>query len=321
MGRASLARLFSVVGGFLALYSLSIWIVTQGGAAITELPGLDSRAPVVSAYFAIIVIGIALCIVALSGAAYARLPRGPEHTALPLVGLGDKPDVSPASRSVKIYVACVLVVCVLVPAATLYHLNKTVAGRGRLWNEALPAGASVPVACVLPYWFGACGAAARDDVLEAKELIGGKLGPERGRLWLLNHACDAVWDRGMAGPQVAERRKSQLPLVTRDEAESRAALKERGSEANKRLLALAGLAQASLDASPDECSGKRDRSAVCKADETRCRGAEWKPSASWLAVVVPTALGWLSTIWLLLCLVQVAWKNRRRKPDATGKGI
>jgi hypothetical protein len=306
MGRSSLGRLFSVIGGFLALYSLSIWIVTQGGAAVSALPGLDSRAPVVSAYFAIVIIGVALGIVALAGAAHARLPRGPDDMTLPLVGLGDKPDVKAGSCSAKAYVAGVLVVCVLIPAATLVHLNDKVAGHGWIWNETLPAGTAIPVGCVLPYWpFGSCGAGfltAREYVLGAKELKEGDVGNQQGRLWIANHRCDPIWDRGMAGPQVIERKRLQQSLVTYDEAEARSTLGKRGEEPSRLLRSLAGLSD--LAAAPtDLCSGKRDRSDICKADEARCRGVEWIRGASTFAVVASSLFGWLGTIWLVIALL------------------
>jgi len=89
MSSEALARLFGIVSGFLCLYSLSVLSISQGGTALSVIPGLEPRAPVQSAYFAIIIVGLGMSVACLIAIVHVRRPVGAHGWRFPIVGLGD----------------------------------------------------------------------------------------------------------------------------------------------------------------------------------------------------------------------------------------
>lgn len=300
MGRDVAARLFAIVGAFLALYSVSIWSLSQGGNAISSVPGLDPRAPVVSAYFAIIFIGILLCLASLLAIVHARATSDTADGRFPAVWLGTTKFKDPKALSARLYVAFLFTVTLLVPAASLVHLNGKLAD-GPLWNEALPAATSLQVACALPgFWpFGTCSVEekAKTAVLRALEIKDSQKAGQ-ARLWLANRQCDLHWHMEMAGPQVAARVKAGGDILSGKEQAARDQLKFQGSTEAGVILPLATRLDADLS-KPVFCTGPNNQSAVCSKDE-QCRGNEWLPLLSPLLVIVTTMAGWLSFAWLVL---------------------
>jgi hypothetical protein len=327
MGRDALARLFGIVGGFVSLYSLSAWSLSQGGTQLSAVPGLEPRAPVTSAYFAVIIIGVCLGIACLLAIAHVREPVDQTGWRFPIVGLGDAKIGSPDALSTRLYAAFLFAALLLLPAAALVHLSGQLAKDGLIWNEALPAGAAVPAACVLPrLWpFGSCNSAlqaAASDIFNAREINEGKITETPARLWLVNRRCDLAWERGMSGPQVAERTKGGGSAVSESEQQSWDALHLQGAEVEKRLVELADGGRSVVAAPlPHFCAGPRDRSAICAADPAECRGVEWKRTWSPLLVLVPSLAAWGALLWL--SVVELGWarfgpRNSQGAHDGTG---
>lgn len=320
MGRDALQRLFSILGGFLAFYSVSVWSLSQGGNAISAVPGLDPRTPAGSAYYAVIIIGALLFLACLVAIAFSRAERDTTQWRFPVFGLGDAKVEAPNAWSMRLYVAFLFIVTLLVPAASLVHLNRKLAD-GIVWNEALPASATTNVACAMPrFWpFGSC--ADRENslaILEAVEIENGKAGADRARTWLANHACDIHWHLGMAGPQVEQRTKNNGRVLSQAEDNARNWLALQGGDREKKLRAVTGLQAGATPApvSPEFCAGPRDRSDICRKDED-CRGDQWLPLVSLLLVVLTTLAAWGALLWL----VAVEWlrPDLRRHNFADGR--
>lgn len=323
MGRDALARLFGIVGGFISLYSLSAWSLSQGGTQLSAVPGLEPRSPVTSAYFAVIIIGVCLGIACLLAIAHVRQPLGESGWRFPIVGLGDAKVERPGAWSTRLYAAFLFAALLLLPAAALVHLNRQLAKDGLVWNEVLPIAAALPGACALPrMWpFGTCAAEGQavSDLLGAREVKDGKVTASPARLWLVNRRCDLAWERGMAGPQVDERMKGGGSAVSASEKRAWDELPLQGADAAKRLIGSAiALAPA---APPHFCAGPRDRSAICAADASKCRGVEWVRGVSPLLVLLPSLAAWGTLLWLSLVELGWPWFSRRQEqgsPDATG---
>src|ERR1700736_28529 len=89
MSRSGLARIWSVLGTLLALYAIGTWLILLGGKSFAELPGLEGRAPVTSAYEAVLLIGTLLGILSAVGIQYVRTARGTREALLPVVAIAD----------------------------------------------------------------------------------------------------------------------------------------------------------------------------------------------------------------------------------------
>lgn len=317
MGLDALTRLFGITGSFVSLYALSAWVLSQGGTQLSAVPGLEPGAPAQSAYFAIIVVGFVLLATSIIGITHLHRPTGKTGWRFPIVGLGDTEIENPRAWSVRLYVLFLVLVFFILPAVALRHLNDRLAQVGILWNEALPASATTGVACALPFWpFGACEKTANEDKPAQADAIfaflappkkddEGKIKPrEPGRLWLVSHQCDLNWERGLTGPQIAARFKDGRDVISKDEREARQYLVDQPAEERKAIPAPYPIAvnppAKEPGVNPDDCAGSRDRSTLCKADESKCRGVTWDRFWSPLLVLVPSILGWVGTFAFFL---------------------
>lgn len=278
MTRAAYAKLYLILATFCLVFSLSVHVLTQGGGSLANLPGLDGKQPVISAYFAVMLTGLTLFAAGVIAILYARSPGDGMAPALPLIGLGDTAaNVDARKTSAKVYAGIVLFLFAILPAASLIHLNGVVAQRGRIWNEHLPAVITVPAGCLLPTWwpFGDCKA---DNHRLAASMVNFD-----GRLWLAETACDVVWEREMSAPQMASRRTGGGPSISQSEAGARSRISDRDT---------ADLRSAGEAAVPS-CDQPRDRSAACADSAGRCRGVVWITHSSQLALLATSVLGWL----------------------------
>jgi hypothetical protein len=319
MNREAYGSLFSLFGGSNILFAVSMWVVTQGGLADLSLPGLDSHAKIASSYFSIILIGFLLFLTGLVGTGHARKSRSDaaKLAPIPAVGLGKDGEYTPGTVPGVIYEIVILFLFIVVPAASLIHLNRQVAGEGTLWNEELPAGAHLTAGCLLPGWwpFGNCDEAsdpnapavlaavrALRDVKDTGNPPVFEDGNNMSRLWLTNHWCDVYWAREMAGPQVKARNKCTDPSdpiggLSENEARSFAALALLGPDdadkVRKFALARRGLPAACEPSYSSTCTGISNRSQACSDTGAGCRGIEWIRVLSPTLIILPTLLGWL----------------------------
>lgn len=315
MGRDALSRLFGIAGGFVSLYALSAWSLSQGGTALSAVPGLEPRAPAQSAYFAIIIIGIVLFATASIGIAHISQPAGAMGWRFPIVGLGDAIIDRPRALSTRLYVTFLSLWLLVLPAAALVHLNRQLVGNGWIWNERLPAAAVTNAACALPFWpFGSCKTggerASADAIIVAPEVRDGMPTTTPARLWLASHPCDLQWERGLAGPQTAARLKEGGPLVSASEQAARRDLNALPGSIRDALRTALSNAGNEPGQDPGYCAGTRDRSALCKQDEAKCRGVAWLRLSSPVLVIVPSLLGWGGVLAFFL-----VWWRLERKPD------
>jgi hypothetical protein len=251
VSREAYGVIFSRVGWFGVLFALSVHLITQGGAAVINLPGLDTRMPNISAYFAIPIIGLALAITATAGALHALQPRQPGEPCLPLAGLGDAaPTVDAGRCSAKVYVVVIFAVLIVLPAVTLGHLNRVVITRAVVWSAEQndPDPIMVRPACMMPWpWSWFCPA-------DERALVPGSRDNGQQRLWLADNRCDprmSRWSEGMDPP-------CDQPSLT------------------------------------------------CVEHPERCRGVDWPPWISPLAIILPTLLGWGGTVFCIFALIRCA---------------
>lgn len=274
MSRAGLARVWGILGALLALYSTGTWIVLQGGRSFAEIPGLEAKAPVTSAYLAVPVIGTLLGILAAVGLFYLRTPHGKGDTFLPVVALADAGPYNPTAWSMRLYQAFFVSVFLLLPAAALLKLNATVLERGVLRHEGDPALAGI----ALKNAFYLTRGGTPTDTAEhdcAAEI----LRPE-GYIWLGNMRCDFV-KASQLKPF-----KENGPRLTED------------AEAGKPKACARDLAV--KQSHQQRCEGIRDISEECETSERRCRGIQWLPWLSPILMIVPTLFGWAMLGWLLI---------------------
>lgn len=311
MSREALARFFGIVAGFVSLYSLSAWSLSQGGTVLSAVPGLDPLARVTSAYFAIVIIGICLSAACVLAIAHARQPVGQIGWRFPIVGLGDTKVVRPRAWSVRVYVGFLFVVLLLLPAAALVHLNRQLAGDGIVWNSELPGASAVTAGCALPgFWpFGNCDNPLGLPIAQALGRdVSGAGSPDQ--LWLVNKRCDIAWARGMAGPQVANRLKQGGSVESDDEAAA-----WRTFDARQTAVGSARTHEPGVRADT-YCAGPYHRSGTCAENLGSCRGVQWVYWASPLLVMVPSLVAWGLLAWLVVELAlhwigPGRWKRKR----------
>ena len=199
MSISGLARLWAIIGGVLALYAIGIWIVLQGGKSFAELPGLEARSPVTSAYEAVLIVGVLLGILSIIGLLHLRKVVGPKATLLPVVAIDDTGPHVASSWSMRIYQGFFLAIFILLPSAALYQLNTVVLQRGILWHEGAPTQDAVVVKNVFALTHGT----SSDDIKEHSAWR--DRAPSEGFTWLANTRCDLVkWTRPEVGTSEAK---------------------------------------------------------------------------------------------------------------------
>ncbi len=167
----ALAQLFSYLGAVLALLAIGAWVNNRDGPNIFHYVRFDER-PTIDAYFAIFAISTLLIIVALAAGFYARQQADGWLNRIPVVTFSKKfPFITPSDNQSEnsgtsvAYQIATLVLVFLIPAASLFHLNRFLLyDRGRIWNAATKMVDGAPVADTIPFlWPTAEGHAVLDS--------------------------------------------------------------------------------------------------------------------------------------------------------------
>ena len=271
MSLSGLARVWSFLGALLALYAAGTWIILQGGKSFAELPGLEGRSPVTSAYEAVIIIGLLLGILSAVGLAYMRKAEGSGEGLLPVVGIADTAPHRMNSASMFFYQGFFVLIFLVLPADSLYKLNHDVLNDGVLWHSGDPALGSISV----KNGFGW----TQDN---AKEYAcSGEVTRPKDNTWLANKRCDIVKANDL-------KPFKQTGSTTLEDI-------EKATEASE---CVRDLARDKLKS--DTCENVRDISEECEKSERNCRGIQWLPFISPFAQAAFTIFGWGMCVWLLV---------------------
>jgi hypothetical protein len=262
---------WSVLGALLALYAIGTWVILQGGKSFAELPGLDGRAPVISAYEAVVIVGTLLGILSGVGIQYMHNIRGAGEALLPVVGIGDTGPHDTRSLAMRLYQSFFFLVFLLVPAVALYQLNAAVLQRGVIWHDGDAALGGIALQNAFSWTRGASDQDARE--YDCRNVVT----RDGGFVWLASTRCDVVKASRLkpfasAGKSMTEDAEPRPPACTRDLAIARSKI--------------------------EKCEGATDVSEICEASERRCRGMQWLPVLSPLLLVGATIFGWAMFVWL-----------------------
>ena len=287
MSLRGLARVWSVLGVLLSLYAVGTWINLQGGKYLADLPGLDARSPVPSAFFAVLIIGFLLGILSWVGILYLRHSEHPGDASLPVVAIADVGPHDMRSPPMLFYQGIFFAVYLLIPAIALCQLDRVLWKRGVVWHEGAPALSAIPLKNAF-YWGQAPGSPERLQYDCHEELrLHKKSGDGRAFEWLSNAYCDIVKAKGLA--YGAHNGRQSIG----DDAESGGV--KCSSDLARHLV---------KDVS---CNNATDISELCEVAERYCRGIQWLPNLSPLSLAVMTLFGGLSFVWLLVILIGRRW--------------
>jgi hypothetical protein len=239
-----------------------------------EVPGLEGRAPVTSAYEAVLIIGLLLGVLSAVGIRYMRKSQGNDQGLLPVVAIADTGPHDMNSWSMRAYQGFFVLIFLFLPAISLYKLNHDVIADGVLWHDGDPALGSIALKNAFAWTRGTKEQDAKEydcrkEVTRAKDYT-----------WLANKRCDVVKANGLKPFDKAVRSTAQ----NIDEATNAAAC-------------VRELATASVDT--DKCERATDISEECEISERRCRGIQWLPFLSPLAQAALTFIGWGMFVWLV----------------------
>ena len=284
MSRLGLARLWATLGTLLAVYSVGTWIVVQGGKTFAELPGLEERSPVTSAYQAILIVGTLLGVLSAVGLFYFRTPRPAGDTLFPIVFVADAGSHDRRGWSLRLYQAFFLAVFLVLPAASLVQLTSAVLQRGILWHDGDPALGSIVVKNAFAWTQGI----SSDD--EEEGLCRSTVTRDGGFTWLANMRCDPV--------KAARLRPFEKNGVSiEDDAKT----------------AEASCVKALALRNAQKCEGVRDISEECEKSERHCRGMQWLPILSPTLMITTTVFGAIMMAWLLVEAASRWCVDRARK--------
>jgi hypothetical protein len=247
VSRSGLGRVWSILGALLALYAVGTWIILRGGKSFAEIPGLEARSPVISAYQAVLVVGTLLGILSAVGIQYMRRPAGPGETLLPVVAIADVGPHDARSWSMRLYQGLFFLIFLLLPAVALFELNDAVLDRGVLWHESDAALGGIALKNAFALTRGSSDQDTREFACRNEVTRRG------GFVWLANMRCDIAKDDrpkpfDKKGKTIAENAESAVPSCTRDLA----------------------IARSKIEA----CENTRDISEECETSERRCRGMQ-----------------------------------------------
>jgi hypothetical protein len=247
----------------------------RGGKSFAELPGLEGRAPVTSAYEAVLVIGLLLGFLSAVGIIYMRKSHGNGQGLLPVVAIADTGPHDVNSWSMRVYQGFFVLIFLFLPAISLYKLNGDVIRDGVLWHNDDPALGSIGLKNVFPWKFGTSERDAKEHDCR------GEVTRAEGFTWLTNKRCDIVKAEGLKpfdkmGPSSAQNTDdvTDVPFCVRDLAKSRVGI--------------------------DKCERAIDISEECEKSERHCRGIQWLPLVSPLAQATLTFFGWGMFVWLVV---------------------
>jgi hypothetical protein len=275
MSLSGLVRVWSYLGALLALYATGTWIILQGGKSFADVPGLEGRAPVTSAFEAVGIIGLLLGILCGVGIRHMRQAQAAGKPLLPVVAIAELGPHEMRSWSMRLYQGFFVLAFLVLPAAAIYKLNNDVLERGVLWHNGDPALGGI----TLKNAFALTRGTSEQD---AKEYAcRNEVTREEGYTWLANMRCDIVkanrlkpFDEGVKTIAENIEDATKAPICVRDLARSRG------------------------DA--DKCENVTDISEECETSERNCRGIQWLPSVSLLGQATLTLFGWGMFLWFIV---------------------
>jgi hypothetical protein len=184
MSRAGLARIWGILGALLALYAIGTRIILQGGKSFAEIPGLEAKAPVTSAYLAVPIIGTLLGILAAVGLLYMRTKHEEGDGLFPIVAVADVGPHRMATWSMAVYEAFFVIVFLLIPASALVELNSVMLQRGILWHDGDPTLGGIALKNAFNLIRGESEVDAREHACASR------VTRDEGYTWLGNMRCD-----------------------------------------------------------------------------------------------------------------------------------
>jgi hypothetical protein len=281
MSRSGLGRIWGILGALLALCAIGTMIVLQGGKSFAEIPGLDAKSPVTSAYLGIPIIGTLLGILGIIGLLYMRTERKQEEGLFPIVAVADLGPHRMATISMLLYQGFFVLVFLLIPAFSLYQLGSVVLQRGVLWHEGDPALGSIVLKNAFAWSQGESNLDAKEHACSSEVIRDAR---DHGYTWLGNQRCDFV-----KAARLKPFLKDGDTLAQNVEAAAKTCIRE-----------LAQRQTPDPNAKAQPCGGVRDISEACETSERTCRGVQWLPILSPILLVVPTIFGWAMFAWLLI---------------------
>jgi hypothetical protein len=272
VSRSGLARVWSILGAFLALYATGTWIILQGGKSFAEIPGLEGGAPVTSAYQAVLIVGTLLGILSAVSIRYMRMSVPAGKGLLPVVAIADVGPHNIHSWTMRLYQGFFFLVFLLLPAIALYQLNDAVLERGVLWHQGDTALGAIALKNAFAWTRGTSDQDTKEFACRNEVTRGD------GFTWLANMRCDVVkagrlkpFDK--TGKTVAEDAASAPMSCTRDLAIARSKV--------------------------ETCENATDISEECASSERHCRGVQWLPDLSPLLQAATTVFGWAIFVWFV----------------------
>jgi hypothetical protein len=261
------------LGALLALYAIGTWIILQGGKSFAEIPGLEGKAPVTSAYQAVLIVGTLLGILSAVGIRYMRTSAVPDEGLLPIVAIADVGPHDMGSWTMRLYQTFFFLIFLLVPAVALYQLNDAVLERGVLWHDSDPALGAIVVKNDFSWVRGTSNQDRREYGCRNQITRGD------GFVWLGNTRCDFVKAKRLrpfdtSGKSIADDSQSAPPNCARDLAVDRSRI--------------------------ETCNNATDISEECGSSEHHCRGVQWLPVLSPLLLGGTTLFGWAMFAWLIV---------------------
>jgi hypothetical protein len=291
VSRLGLARVWAILGALLAIYATGTWIILQGGKYFTEMPGLEGRAPVTSAYQAVLIIGVLLGVLSAVGLQYMRTTKSVRETLLPVVAIDNIGPHEIRSWSMRLYQSFFFIIFLIVPAVSLYQLNMAVLQRGVLWHQDDPALGGIALKNAFDITRGT------SDQDKKEHACVNEVTRSDGFVWLSNTRCDVVKANRLkpfekSGKSIVENAESSAPTCTRELAITRSKI--------------------------DACENTRDMSEECERSERHCRGMQWLPVISPLLLAASTLFGWAMFVWLT---VEACYRTIHRVPREAGEII
>lgn len=131
MTLVSLRRLWTIVGAFLAAYTINAFLNDRGAKMAFKVALVDDR-HVPNAFFSIIIIGLTLSVLTFIGRLHARQVQDVTGLArLPVVALD---DVDPKTKIGSLYQLFFFVLFVLIPALSLLQFWGQLITHGRVFS-------------------------------------------------------------------------------------------------------------------------------------------------------------------------------------------
>lgn len=138
--------------------------------------------------------------------------------------------------------------------------------------------------------------------------------------WTLGHLTRVVMDRAavwneLQDPITAVRPACFMPIpwTSTCQADERARLPAIRADGSQRLSLADNRCDPRIARTSMNVASSCKPSQICAEKPERCRGVDWIPVWSSLAIILPTLAGWGGTLWLTLAL----WINRNRPEEST----